>query len=106
MAKKSSSAPSLYEQALSISHLQHSGRAALRNLLLDGKDTAAVRSELAELNRDALKFADLIMADESERQAIQQARQLAEAEALAQSALARITALTASLAPPVAPWSV
>ena len=106
MAKKSLSAPSLYEQALSISHLQHSGRALLRNLLLDGKDTSAVRDELATLNRDALKFADLIMDDENERQAAQQSRLLAEAETLAQSALARITALTASLAPPVAPWAL
>ena len=104
MAKKSLSAPSLYEQALKINHLIHSGRALLKNLLLDGQDTAAVRAELADLNRDALKFAELIMADESERQAIQDARLLEEAEALAQSALSRINALVAALAPPVAPW--
>ncbi len=106
MARKTSQMPTLQERANVTASLIYAGRAALRNLLLDGADTATVRSELAELERDATRFAGLIEQEDSARQAAHDDALFAAVDALVSGATGRINAVLASLAPPAAPWAV
>jgi|GEM_PF-6646137 len=106
MAKKTSiPEPTLQEQSNITASLIFAGRALLKNLLLDGADTGPVRRELAELEKDAVRLAGLIQAEDDAAQATRDASLFAQVDALARQATDRITATLAALAAPVAPWA-
>ena len=99
-------APSLAEQAAEIAFRQAGARTLLRTFLADGISTAAVRGELADLDRQAADIDRRIAAEVDAVQEALEGRLMARAADLAAGSANRLSALLAALQPPAPPWTV